>query len=47
MVYSAKLLKDYEFVIIDDGSTDKTSEIIESYRDVHIRTIPYVYHSKE
>lgn len=28
---------DFEFLIINDGSTDKTQEILESYRDTRIR----------
>ena len=28
--------KDFEFIIIDDGSTDKSSKIIESYKDPRI-----------
>jgi len=31
--------RDYEFVIIDDGSADNTMEIIKSYRDERIRAI--------
>ena len=30
---------DFEFLIINDGSTDKTSEILQSYRDSRIRII--------
>jgi len=32
-------LKDFEFIIIDDGSTDKSREIINSYKDVRIKLI--------
>jgi len=31
--------KDFEFIIIDDGSTDKSREIIDSYRDPRIKFI--------
>ncbi|MFA6339053.1 MAG: glycosyltransferase family 2 protein [Candidatus Paceibacterota bacterium] len=31
--------KDFEFLIINDGSTDKSSEIIKSYKDSRIRLI--------
>ncbi len=31
--------KDFEFLIINDGSTDKTAEILESYNDPRIRII--------
>src|SRR4030067_740036 len=33
----AQTLKDFEFLIINDCSTDKTQEILESYRDTRIR----------
>lgn len=32
--------KDFEFVIVDDGSTDSSKEIIESYHDKRIKYIP-------
>lgn len=34
-------LKDFEFIIIDDGSTDKTKEIIESFKDERIKYFYY------
>lgn len=30
---------DFEFLILDDGSTDKTAEIVEGYRDPRIRLV--------
>ena len=35
----AQTYNDFECVIVDDGSTDDTLEIIQSYRDSRIRTI--------
>lgn len=35
----AQTLRDFEFLIIDDGSTDETVAIIESYQDPRIRLI--------
>ena len=35
----AQTFKDFEFLIIDDGSTDKTGEILESYSDQRIKII--------
>ncbi|MDF2633458.1 MAG: glycosyl transferase family 2 [Pelosinus sp.] len=35
----AQTFYDFEFLIIDDGSTDNTSDIIHSYRDGRIRVI--------
>ena len=37
----AQTLRNFEFLIIDDGSTDNTKNIIESYSDSRIRFIPY------
>ena len=31
--------RDFEFVLIDDGSTDETATIIASYRDPRIRMV--------
>ena len=31
--------KDFEFLIMNDGSTYKTGEILESYNDLRIKTI--------
>ena len=30
----AQTFKDFETILIDDGSTDNTEEVIESYRDL-------------
>lgn len=35
----AQTFSDFEFIIVDDGSTDATAEIIESCRDVRIRCL--------
>jgi glycosyltransferase involved in cell wall biosynthesis len=35
----AQSFKPFEFLIIDDGSTDRSAEIIESYRDPRIRFV--------
>lgn len=31
--------RDYEFIVVDDGSTDRTFEIVESFKDSRIRLI--------
>lgn len=36
--------KDFEFIIIDDGSTDRSVEIIESYNDPRIRLVKQTNH---
>lgn len=36
----AQTYKDFEFIIVDDGSTDSSKEIIESYNDKRIKYIP-------
>ena len=38
--------KDFEFLIIDDGSTDKSLEIIKSYNDSRIRLIGHEQNQK-
>ena len=35
----SQTFKDFEFIIINDGSTDDTLSIIESYQDTRIRVI--------
>lgn len=37
---------DFEFIILNDGSTDKSREIILSYRDKRIRFFDYTYNRK-
>lgn len=36
----AQTYKDFEFIIVDDGSTDSSKEVIESYDDKRIKYIP-------
>ncbi len=36
--------KDFEFIIIDDGSSDRSSEIVMSYNDPRIRLVQQVNH---
>ena len=38
-VYYYKTLDDFEFIIVDDGSTDSSTKIIESYLDSRIRIV--------
>ena len=35
----AQTFKDFKFVIVNDGSTDKTAEILKSYKDVRIKIV--------
>src|SRR5579872_7162043 len=41
---AAQTYRDYELVVIDDGSTDRTREIVESFRGR--MTIRYIHHAQ-
>lgn len=36
----AQTFSDFEFIIIDDGSTDRTAGIVNGYSDSRIRILP-------